>query len=130
MLHSIQWIRGVAALIVVVHHLLLFFKDIGIKTETFDFGAIGVDIFFIISGFIMVYITKDHDGSFRASMFFFRNRFFRVMPVYWLITLVYLSSNVLTNPNNATQEVILKSFFLIPSYYLVEGMVSPIVIQG
>ncbi len=123
-------LRGIAALVVVLHHLGLFMKDVGINLYTFDLGAIGVDIFFVISGFIMIYITNNHNGSTKSTWIFLKKRLFRIMPLYWLITLVYLASDNLTKPDNINDEIIVKSFALIPSYYLMEGMISPILIQG
>jgi peptidoglycan/LPS O-acetylase OafA/YrhL len=48
-------IRGVAALWVVSHHFMLFFRypNLGPLTKILFFGFTGVDIFFILSGFIL-----------------------------------------------------------------------------
>ena len=127
---SIQWLRGVAALLVVFHHLGSFMSDVGVKLYKFDVGAIGVDIFFVISGFIMVYVTRFHDGSVRATATFFKKRCVRVLPMYWLVTGIYLASDNLTKPDQINLSIVLKSFLLIPSYYLVPGMISPVLIQG
>lgn len=127
---SIQWLRGIAALLVVFHHLGLFMRDVGSPMYTFELGAIGVDIFFVISGFIMVHITRDHDGSFSSTRQFFKKRLVRIFPLYWAITLVYLASDNLTKSNQIDSAIVVKSFLLIPAYYLVPGMISPLVIQG
>lgn len=129
-LMSIQWLRGIAALLVVVHHLTRFFSDLGIKSFAFDVGAMGVDIFFAISGFIMVYVGRNHDGTISATKSFYKKRVLRIFPMYWLVTLVYLSSAVLANPLNYTWQTVAKSALLVPSFYLVDGMVSPLLIQG
>jgi len=49
-----------------------------------EFGSFGVDIFFVISGFIMVWIAKPGDTPRR----FILNRIRRVVPLYWFFTLL------------------------------------------
>ncbi len=53
-------------------------------------GAAGVDLFFVISGFIMVYTTRSSDGSIEYTLGFFCKRLARIWPVYFVLTLVYL----------------------------------------
>lgn len=74
---SIQHLRGLAALSVVVFHA---FQSMFIKLET---GAYGVDLFFIISGFVMWVTTADRTVSPGA---FLKRRVVRVAPLYWLVT--------------------------------------------
>jgi len=80
-LHALQYLRAVAALAVVYSHTV-------IQVESYaplllEFGGFGVDIFFVISGFIMVFISKPTDTP-RA---FIINRVRRVVPLYWFFTL-------------------------------------------
>ena len=60
MISNIQILRAIAAILVVAFHTVLAAKSYNLPTEFFYkvdiWGAAGVDIFFIISGFIMVYI--------------------------------------------------------------------------
>lgn len=51
-------------------------------------GGFGVDLFFIISGFIMVCTTWGGDGTFRYTIEFYIKRFARIFPVYAVLTLV------------------------------------------
>lgn len=55
-LASIQFLRGVAATMVVFHHALGQFAGIHNLLPTEE-GAMGVDLFFVISGFVMTYTT-------------------------------------------------------------------------
>ena len=48
----------------------------------------GVDLFFLISGFIMCYATADNDGSPAEVARFLIKRIARVWPVYAVITLL------------------------------------------
>lgn len=83
---SIQYLRFVAASMVVMVHA---FQQVARYLNTpgerqFEFGAAGVDIFFVISGFLMVFITQSREKS--AGQFL-AHRFLRVGPIYWIITL-------------------------------------------
>jgi len=50
----------------------------------------GVDVFFIVSGFIMYYLSHDKFGSARNAADFLRRRLLRVAPMYWLFTALML----------------------------------------
>ena len=55
-LEGVQYLRGVAALMVVVHHARGYF---GVEAADWStFGSRGVDVFFVISGFIMAFVTQ------------------------------------------------------------------------
>lgn len=61
-LEGIQILRGYAAMLVVVTHLW----SVGVISSVFKFsriGGLGVDIFFVISGFIMCYSLRDRISS-------------------------------------------------------------------
>ena len=93
---SVQYLRGLAALLVVVAHNALLLPD-GMAAHIP--GALGVDIFFIISGFIMTFITAH---SAERPLPFLIKRFFRIWPVFFLVwlaawTLVY-SRKMLRSP--------------------------------
>jgi exopolysaccharide production protein ExoZ len=75
---SIQYLRALAALAVVVFHSMTTVQG------SFDIGAAGVDIFFVISGFIMASLTFGREAS--PGLFLWR-RAIRIVPVYWLATL-------------------------------------------
>lgn len=75
---SIQYLRAFAALAVVLFHACQW-ADID-----FDIGAGGVDLFFVISGFLMWAITQDPSAT--AAGFLWK-RITRVVPLYWIATL-------------------------------------------
>ena len=83
---SIQYLRAVAALLVVFYHAIYQIKEYqGLFEGGFwRFGAAGVDIFFVISGFIMWVTTA---GRSSAPLAFMRNRIVRIVPMYWIVTL-------------------------------------------
>jgi exopolysaccharide production protein ExoZ len=73
---SIQYLRALAALGVVIFHA-------SPADNLFMVGNAGVDIFFVISGFIMWSITEERPTSPAA---FIRDRLIRIAPLYWLLT--------------------------------------------
>lgn len=89
MLNSIQVLRAVAAWLVVSHHIMEIFFDFqhsgALEWFLVRRGMAGVDLFFVISGFIMVYITSESRDS--ASTFLSK-RIIRVVPNYWFYTLL------------------------------------------
>ena len=128
MLNTIQAIRGIAALAVVFHHLVFTLHSYGARGSFFEFvrdtmrpGDAGVDLFFIVSGFIMVYIRGNYlrDGQRQAGRFLAR-RAERVIPPYWIYTtaalgLVILASVMGQAPEGAVSLAsILHSYFLVP----------------
>lgn len=88
---SLQILRGLAAWMVVYHHFMQLFFDLkwGHLVGVFfsRYGGFGVDIFFVLSGFVM--FSAISKGSINASSFAI-GRLFRIMPAYWFYTLVAL----------------------------------------
>lgn len=83
-LAGLQALRGLAALAVVVHHTL---EELGAGPAWLTrLGACGVDVFFVISGFIMFYTSAE----LRPGEFMLR-RFLRIAPVYWICTLAVVA---------------------------------------
>lgn len=81
----VQGMRGVAVLAVVLYHARVFisgpsYLDLG--PRLFDSGAAGVDLFFILSGFIMVHTARRAPTGSAACIGFWARRFARIWPVY------------------------------------------------
>ena len=87
---SIQYLRAVAALMVVTFHALTTLTIIQDKTaaDLTETLSAGVDIFFVISGFVMWHTTR---GCEITPWQFFLNRLIRIVPLYWLVTLLLVS---------------------------------------
>ncbi|SFN72275.1 Peptidoglycan/LPS O-acetylase OafA/YrhL, contains acyltransferase and SGNH-hydrolase domains [Izhakiella capsodis] len=90
-LESIQILRGLAVLSVVLFHYRFYLVPDGASLELpnklFGWGNIGVDLFFVISGFIMVYVTDGKVSGLNTSLNFIVNRLTRVLPTYYIILL-------------------------------------------
>ncbi|CAI5453103.1 unnamed protein product [Caenorhabditis angaria] len=80
---DLQGIRGLAILAVLGFH---FFPDI------FPNGFLGVDQFFVLSGFLMcMLLTKSkNDSKFQVLFIFYSRRFRRILPLYQLVIFISL----------------------------------------
>lgn len=84
--HCVQALRAVAAGLVVVHHsLTMWLHQIMGRTENprWTNGAAGVDIFFVISGFVMAISLPGLAGKRNKARVFLWRRFTRIVPLYW-----------------------------------------------
>lgn len=80
----IQFLRGLAAAGVVIFHV---YANFPIPTgRSFEIGARGVDVFFVISGFIMYTAARNE-----RFVQFISRRLIRVLPLYWLATALFLA---------------------------------------
>jgi exopolysaccharide production protein ExoZ len=99
-LDGLQWGRAIAAVLVVLCHAILHPLPEPSALALY-LGDVGVTIFFIISGFIMV--TTTGRSSFDQSLFM-KRRIIRVVPLYYLATLTVVTiAVVLPNLMKSTQ---------------------------
>jgi peptidoglycan/LPS O-acetylase OafA/YrhL len=130
MLRNVQALRATAALLVVVVHLETLGAPLGLDRVVFNLFAVGVDLFFVISGFIMVYTTAHRPVSPGA---FLLNRFLRIAPLYWLLTLVVfalaLAFPALLGGTRADWDALLRSLAFIP-YARGDGTMRPVLFVG
>src|SRR4051812_5118943 len=85
---SLQALRGVACLMVVCYHAAAAERGYGLSFSPLRpalwVGFGGVDVFFVLSGFIIATIGRPDLGRpDRLPTYLFR-RFWRVFPTYWL----------------------------------------------
>jgi len=120
---SVQFLRFIAAALVVLHHstegINQYFSG-SISNLTMgvtDFGAVGVDIFFVISGFIMVYTSfRTKDETFSSSKFIAK-RIIRIYPIYIIYSLFYLCFyHFFLGGKNISLEQFFGSILLLPGY--------------
>ncbi len=113
---TIQYLRAVAASLVVYHHA--FAPPVLQPYYKTHFGEFGVDIFFVISGYIMWTTTAT---SPRGPVSFWLARIMRIVPIYWLYTTLFiaaaivLGSRALFTPAGLDPLFILKSYLFIPA---------------
>jgi peptidoglycan/LPS O-acetylase OafA/YrhL len=95
-----------------------------------DISGAGVDLFFVISGFVMVYASQDLFQSADGGWLFLRRRIARIVPLYWIVTTLFLLTMVLMphalSSAAPTGMEILKSYFFIPYAQVGADVMRPI----
>lgn len=119
---GIQYLRALAAVAVVCFHAAA--KE---KTN-FLIGEAGVDVFFVISGFLMVAITTDTTSSWK----FVRDRIMRIVPIYWIATTVMLSGVIFGLFPNARLDLwhVIASYLFLPATSPATGDIWPLLVPG
>jgi len=122
---SIQVCRGLAALLVVLAHLH------GIETKycatdhlrLLEHGALGVDLFFVISGVVIASVTAGKFGRPNNAGIFLYHRVARIFPIFWIYTTVTLIALHFSKDHG-------RSFNLLASYLLIPTHRSMLLLQG
>ena len=140
-LYELQTLRFLAAFLVLFSHIEDRFENweqkyhLTIPRLGLD-GQLGVDIFFVISGFVMGLVTLDRFGKSGAARKFAADRVSKIMPLYWILTFVqcavFLAGSHLGGNFDMARlntEELLKSLFFIP-YFNVDGKHRPVLGQG
>jgi exopolysaccharide production protein ExoZ len=133
LIQSIQTLRAIAALAVVCMHIPRDLRMRGYgELPLFEVGAFGVDLFFVISGFIMVYASRHLFAREGASLEFILRRAARIIPTYWLVTsfLIFLArKQILASPDDAWQHIA-ASYLFIPHPRPSDGLMLPVLPLG
>lgn len=113
---SIQALRGITALFIILEHIRFL-----------SCGAFGVDIFFCISGFMIMFSTH------KSTKFFLRKRIIRIVPLYYLMTLgtflLLLLFPGMFAQTKANPVFLLKSLLFIP-FEITDGIIQPLLRIG
>jgi peptidoglycan/LPS O-acetylase OafA/YrhL len=136
---SLQWLRFLAAMMVVIHHLNLslevFARKFGVVTSVVAMsGEFGVQVFFVISGLIMVHVAGEQFGSLRSAKKFALNRAIRIVPLYWTLTLLQVAVLIISGslpgePGRLSGTALIKSMLFIPRIDYM-GLHRPLLEQG
>jgi peptidoglycan/LPS O-acetylase OafA/YrhL len=113
-LKHIDGLRAVAIISVILFHLNL---------EYFKGGFIGVDIFFVISGFLITrwFIKRDSNKNFNLLKIFYENRIKRLIPLLFFVKIIILISGFVLMNTNQFKLLIdqnLYSLFFLSNIYL------------
>jgi exopolysaccharide production protein ExoZ len=117
---SLQALRGLAALGVVLFHLLPFeakyLPGASIVPAGFSAGRAGVDLFFVLSGFLAVWTTRGPGGASAARSFLLR-RVTRIYPTYWIYCIPLLLAGIAApgGPIGEPKPDVFASLLLIPN---------------
>ena len=118
---SIQYLRGIAAIAVVLYHIRSRAESLGYNGYWPSWLQGGVDLFFVISGFIMVVTV--HRAQ-KSSLEFMKDRIKRIVPIYWFFTSIAV---ILSGEFGAHA---ITSYFFIPYPHPVENEMWPVLIPG
>ncbi len=90
--------RGIAALLVVFYHVSLLFKQkLGSELywDVSHFGQLGVNFFFVLSGFIILLAHHKDIGKPKKVVKYIQKRLIRIYPIYWVCFAVYICAAAL-----------------------------------
>jgi len=121
---SIQALRAVAAISVALLHFnavaLMLVGTADAPLVLYPLAS-GVDLFFVISGFVMVYSSEPLFAATGGSTTFFMRRLARIVPLYWLTTAIAIP--LMSLP--VTWGTVVQSYFFIP-YLQPNGNMTPL----
>lgn len=123
---NLQILRAFAAINVVMYHVIGTSIAYGFEPNQLNllkgWGASGVDVFFVLSGFVMLHSQLQKK---RSAWNFFKFRLIRIVPIYWFVTMVAVASYFLipsSGFNSDTPSIarILESLFFLSEAILGE----------
>jgi exopolysaccharide production protein ExoZ len=131
---GLQILRAMAACMVVLTHSTFYTSErLGHGQRVWHRGVTGVDIFFVLSGFVMIFSSQrlfsDPDGW----KIFAERRIVRIVPMYWLLTtykaLIMIVAGGLVLHASLSLPKLLFSYFFLPTYNL-DGELRPVLGVG
>lgn len=124
-LEHLQSLRALACTMVVFHHALNFSWPPGQVPVAWQLGAHGVEIFFVLSGFILAWSVAGRQVD--AGRFLWR-RLLRVAPLYWLASLLVARRDLL---DPAVQADLLRDLSFVPRFSAnYPGQLYPTMVPG
>lgn len=130
---NLQILRAFAAINVVIFHIISTATFYGYEPSYLSYlrgwGANGVDIFFVLSGFVMLHSQLQKR---RTAWNFFKFRLIRIVPIYWFVTLITVLAYFLI-PASTFNSVIPSLERILESLFFVSNLISgkdPIVVVG
>jgi exopolysaccharide production protein ExoZ len=137
-IEAVQALRAIAALSIAILHVL---HDAGGLDPSGMIGRwhnalpwdAGVDLFFVISGFVMVYASSELFGRRDGATLFMARRLIRIVPLYWAATTVFLlialtARSVVTEGAGSIVNILM-SYAFLPSRGP-DGAIQPIYSLG
>src|SRR3954465_1750265 len=125
---AIQYLRAIAAGLIAFQHAMGIPAFVHYAAH---FGTVGVDLFFVISGFIMWTTTE---GSEHAPVHFCLAGILRVVPLYWIFTTIYVAAALLTPEGFYVVHLqaahIIKSYLFVPATHPNLGLIAPVYTLG
>jgi peptidoglycan/LPS O-acetylase OafA/YrhL len=129
--HGLQQLRAAAAILVMVGHVIVrAVRDVPhdprLDILVTQLGQLGVRCFFVISGFIMLHVSWNRFGKHGQAARFVRDRAIRVIPLYWLLTLIYVAFTKEPTP----LANVVKSLLFLPHPNALDALPYPVFALG
>lgn len=141
MICNLQFLRGLASVLIIFSHahglIRKRYEEIGLTDYFWTveqgyskvMGAVGVDLFIVLAGFIIFYTTWGKNSE-TTTLSFLLKRFIRIYPIWWVaLAFTVLLSFLPGSSSSLTLEEIVFSYLLFP-YYLSDGSLKPILEVG
>ncbi|HVX37325.1 MAG TPA: acyltransferase [Hyphomicrobium sp.] len=132
-LQSIRLLRFFAAISIVVFHAETYLLRMagGARITPLIVIPFGTDLFFVISGFLMVYVTAGKSLTFRQ---FIVPRIARLIPLYWLFTSLMLAILIIAPKLFHTTKLdvwhVAASYAFVPYPHPFTGLPRPLLVWG
>ena len=92
---SIQLLRAVAAIYITLFHISYWWNTNNVSSpHIFDIGFSAVDLFFVISGFVLFQSASGYLQGAKEGFYFFIKRLLRIYPLYWTILVICISFGI------------------------------------
>ncbi len=133
---DLQILRATAASLVVVDHAFPSLEFRGVSCgyylkAGFLLGHLGVTAFFALSGLIMVRQSSNQFSEARSPWRFAYRRLVRIVPLYWLATLIWFSHFLQYGKTLVhAQKQLLLSLLFIPNFVQSHGRMEPVLEPG
>ncbi len=131
-IRMVQALRAAACIMVVVYHALQAEPQVG-RLHAWSNGSAGVDLFFVISGYVMLRSSRGLMGQRGGWQRFLRRRIRRIVPLYWLLTCAKLAVAIvrpgLTPQTHPNGWAVAASLLFIPARDAL-GKIRPVLPVG
>ena len=118
---GIQYCRAFAAIAVILYHLGTTFTALeqkSVLTFVFKHGHLGVDFFFVLSGFIIYRAHFKDFGIREKAILYAKKRFFRIYPIFFIIVttkiIILFILGIELKEEQKSIDYFVSSFFLLP----------------
>lgn len=131
---GLQILRITAAFMVLVTHSTFYASErLDRHFGVWESGAAGVDIFFVLSGFVMIYSSAKLMNNSKGWKIFAERRIVRIVPMYWIATAIKVLALLFTTGYvlHAQFSVVktIESFLFLPAHNS-EGGIGPVLSVG
>ncbi len=117
-------LRGIAALSVFFYHASIYYKE-SFYFSIFRFGLTGVDLFFIISGFVILSSIQN-----KTHLQFIKSRLIRLFPTYWIaVTFTFIFIIIKYFDKGILNQIPIKQYLvnlsMIQEFFKIENLDGP-----